>query len=88
MRLFSLLVATCALCQTAFAQTPDCKSISEPTARLACYDRGATTVVPVAPGPAARAVPPSKVDSNKYVDSISAEDAIMNERMKGICRGC
>ena len=29
-----------------------------------------------------------KADSGKYVDSISAEDALMNARLKNICRGC
>lgn len=82
MRLIAVLVTTCALCQTAIAQTPDCKSISNPDARLACFDKAA------APAKRLRAVPVSKVDGAKYVDSISAEDALMNARLKNICRGC
>jgi hypothetical protein len=95
MRLFAVLVALCALCQTAVAQTPDCKSISNPGARLACYDKAAPPVASaqksVAAKPAASAsakAPASKVDNEKYVDSISAEDALMNARLKNICRGC
>jgi hypothetical protein len=34
------------------------------------------------------AVKPSKLDNSKYVDTISAEDALMNARLKNICRGC
>ena len=87
MRLFVLLVAICALSQTAIAQTPECKSISEPGARLACYDKAAPPVASSAK-PASRTAPASKVDTAKYVDSISAEDAVMNARLRNICRGC
>jgi len=89
MKLFSILVVTCALCQTAIAQTPNCKAVTDPAARLACYDKGTP---PAAAPPAARAAvrtsPAPRADSSKYIDTISAEDAIMNERIKGICRGC
>jgi hypothetical protein len=62
MRLFAVFAALCALTQTALAQTPECKSISDN--------------------------PGSKIDSAKYVDTISAEDVLMNARLKNICRGC
>ena len=89
MRLFPVLVVTCALCQTAIAQTPDCKSMADSAKRLACYDRSMPAPVPTAAArPVARAAPAPKADNSKYVDTISAEDAIMNERIKGICRGC
>jgi hypothetical protein len=85
MRLFAILIAICALSQTAIAQTGECKSIADTTARLACYDKAA----PPAAKPAAKAkVPASKVDTAKYVDTISAEDARMNARLKNICNGC
>jgi hypothetical protein len=85
MRLFAVLAALCALCQTATAQTPDCKSISGTGARLACYDK---TVAPVAASATAKPVPAAKPDPAKYVDAIGAEDALMNARLKNICRGC
>ena len=85
MRLFAIFAATCALCQTALAQTPDCRSISDPGARLGCYDN---VTPPVASRPALRTAPPSKVDAAKYVDTIGAEDVLMNARLKNICRGC
>jgi hypothetical protein len=60
MKFFAALVAICALCQTAIAQTPDCKSISNPGARLACYDKTAPPAVASATAkPPLRAVPPS-----------------------------
>ncbi len=85
MRLFAVLVTICALTQTAMAQTPECKSISEPRGRLACFDKGAT---PAASKPPLRAAPDSKAEPAKYVDTISAEDTLMNARLKNICRGC
>ncbi len=96
MRLFSMLlpglVVTSLVCPTAIiAQTPNCKSIADPAARLACYDKGAKGAPPATSAdsrPVQRAVPPSKVDGTQYVDSISAEDALMNAKIKGICHGC
>ena len=85
MRLFTVLAALCALCQTATAQTSDCKSLSGAGARLACYDKATP---PVAASPRAKPNVAAKTDSAKYVDTISAEDALMNARLKNICRGC
>ena len=98
MRLLAVFVAICALSQTAIAQTPDCKSIGDTRLRLSCYD-GAAPPAPSAEKavPAAKpaektaakpAVKTSKVDSPKYVDKIGAEDALMNARLRNICRGC
>jgi hypothetical protein len=85
MRLFAVLFAICALSQTAAAQTGECKSIADSSARLACYDKAAP---PAAKPAAAKKVPDSKTDSMKYVDTIGAEDARMNAQLKNICRGC
>jgi sugar/nucleoside kinase (ribokinase family) len=87
MRFFVMLVAISALSQSAMAQTPECKSLPEAAARLACYDK---TAPPAASSAAAKQqrAPVSKVDTAKYVDTIGAEDAIMNARLKNICRGC
>lgn len=96
MKFFAAMVALCALCQTAIAQTPDCKSISNPGARLACYDKAAPPAVSsetATPRPSP-AVPLSKAkgdttkDTTKYVDTIGAEDARVNASLKNICRGC
>jgi hypothetical protein len=90
MRIVTLLISLgalsqAALFQSALAQTPECKSIASPTERLACYDKASPTETS-----ASRALAPkaSKVDPSKYVDSITAEDARMNARLKSICRGC
>jgi type VI secretion system VasI family protein len=89
MRLLAVLVAICALSQTAIAQTSECKSITDSGTRLACYDRIAATAASAAAAkPALRTAPPPKADAAAHVDSISAEDALMNARLKNICRGC
>jgi hypothetical protein len=87
MRLVAAVVAISALSQTAIAQTPECKSISEAGARLACYDKVTSPTASAKPAAGAK-VPVAKADSAKYVDSIGAEDALMNARLKNICRGC
>jgi hypothetical protein len=89
MRLFAVLVAICALCRPAIAQMPECKSISNASARLACYDKAAPPVAASATAkPPLRTAPGSKLDSENYVDSIRAEDDLVNTRLKNICRGC
>jgi hypothetical protein len=95
MRLFAVLLAICALSQSATAQTPNCKSIAEPGARLSCYDAVASTATsaqkPSAAKPAISAsskIPAAKVGAEKYVDTISEEDARMSAQLKNICRGC
>ncbi|HXQ04104.1 MAG TPA: hypothetical protein VN831_05045 [Bradyrhizobium sp.] len=91
MRLFAVFVAICALSQPAIAQTSECKAITDADTRLACYDRIASTAKSAAkPAPRAVAAKPDagKADAAKYVDSISDEDALMNARLKNICRGC
>lgn len=89
MRLLALLVAISALSQSAMAQAPNCKSIQNPTARLTCYDQAAPVAATAKPAVPAMAKPPaSKADTGKYVDSIGEEEALVNARLKNICRGC
>jgi hypothetical protein len=86
MKFFAVLVAIGAMSQAASAGAPVCKSIADPGPRLACYDNAAP---PATAKTAASAIAPaSKADPAKYVDPISAEDALMNTRLKNICHGC
>jgi hypothetical protein len=98
MKLIALLVASSgaafALCQSAAGQTGECRSVADSAARLACYDKAAaSTPAPNAATAAAR--PPvaarpqaTAVDSGRYIDSIRDEDAQVNAKLHGICRGC
>jgi hypothetical protein len=88
MRFLAILVAICAVSQTAIAQTPQCKSITDSGQRLACYDKATPAPASPAAVKSSPAAPVSKPDAGKYVDSIGAEDALMNARLKNICRGC
>jgi hypothetical protein len=98
MRLTAVFVALCALSQTAVAQISECRPITDAGTRLACYDRIATQAATPA-RPAARTAPRAVTTANRTVttandrvpkngDSISAEDALVNARLKNICRGC
>jgi hypothetical protein len=89
MRLIALAILLCGLCESASAQAPECKSIANPGLRLACYDKASPPVAsaPVA-APAVRSAPASKVDGSKYVDTIGAEEALVSQKIKNICRGC
>ena len=85
MRLIVILGAIFALSQAAFAQIGVCPSIADPASRLACYDKAAAAL-PATARPVARAAAPA-TDSTKYVDPVG-EDAVVNAKMKNICRGC
>jgi len=73
----------------AAAQTQDCRTISDPTAQLACYNNETP------PAQAAKRQRPtpsapqrSKVEPDKSAEALDAEDAVMRARISGICRGC
>jgi hypothetical protein len=88
MKFLAVLVAICGLSQTAMAQTPACKSIADTAQRLACYDKATPPTAQSAPAKPSTAGPSSKPDAGKYVDTIGAEDTLMNAKLKNICRGC
>jgi hypothetical protein len=93
MKLFAALAAIYALSlisftQTAMAQTPNCKSIADSSARLACFDKAAPSAAPAAAVRSSASIAASRADTSKYIDTISAEDTLMNARLKNICRGC
>lgn len=94
MKIILALFSTVALSQAAFAQAPECRSLPDPGERLACYDKAAPPATAQqaaeqkAQKPQRGAPKTPKADNGQYVDSISAEDARMNSRLKTICRGC
>ena len=89
MRLIVLLGAIGALSQPATAQIGECKSVADPAARLACYDKAATPPVASAGRPAAPArSQTSAADGGKSIGAPAEEDDAVNARLRGICRGC
>jgi len=93
MRFLATLLAVCTLCQSAQAETTDCKAIADPAARLTCYDKInppiATYPIPL-PKPSRPLPLATNPDGTRvYTDSTGSEDdAMVNSKMNGICRGC
>jgi hypothetical protein len=92
MRFVVALVGFCALCQTAQAETRDCKAIADPATRLICYDK---VNPPIATYPLPLPKPPRPIPlatnpdgSRVYTDSTGEDDAMVTAKMNGICRGC
>jgi hypothetical protein len=95
-RFIAALIALCALTRAASAETQDCKTLTDPAARLTCYDRlnppVATYPMPL-PKPS-HAIPLTRPDgSTGDMESTQGttdanEDAIVNAKMNSICRGC
>ena len=77
--------------QVALAQTPDCKTITDPATRLTCYDKInppiATYPIP-SPKPTARPLSMPQSSEMDSAGSTSGDDTAMVARMNGICRGC
>lgn len=95
MRLVAVLGALCALTQAASAGIGDCNGIDDAAAKLACYNnetpppaaRPARARHPVTARPPAPTKPAASA-SDGYVDRIGAEDAIVNAKIRNLCRGC
>lgn len=92
-----ILVATAAIFALAgavSAETQDCKMLTDPAARLTCYDKInppiATFPIPL-PKPEHH-IPLTRPDGAQGSAgpdvSESADDAEVNAKMNGICRGC
>jgi hypothetical protein len=96
MRFLAAMAALCALSGTASAETQDCKTLTDPAARLTCYDRlnppVATYPIPL-PKPS-HSTPLTRPDGttgdaeNTQATSDANDDAIVNAKMNSICRGC
>ena len=97
MKFLVAMAALWALTGTAFAETQDCKTLTDPAARLTCYDNinppVATYPIPL-PKPS-HYIPLTRPDGTPgstgpefSAGSDGADDATMYEKMNSICRGC
>ena len=94
MRLLILPIVLCALSQSAAAEQQDFKMIADPALRLTCYDRinppVATYPLPL-PKPT-HAIPITRPDGTvDYIGGLAPtaeDDAMVNAKLHGICRGC
>jgi hypothetical protein len=92
MRFLAVMAAICATTGAAYAEPQDCKTLKDPAARLTCYDKInppiATYPIPLPkPGHNIPLTRPDGTPSSTGV-SDSGDEAIVNARMNGICRGC
>jgi hypothetical protein len=92
MRLLLSLLAVVALDQGAFAAQRDCKAIADPALRLTCYDKInppiATYPIPLPKPVYARPARSPDAESSVMENSSDMDDSVLNEKMRGICRGC
>ena len=95
MRLLAVLGAICALTQAASAEIGDCSAIADAAAQLACYNNEAPPktahATPARPSAARRpatARPSATSDSPKGIDRPTDEDAAVDAKVRGLCRGC
>jgi hypothetical protein len=92
MRLLAATAMICALTGVAHAETQDCKTLTDPAARLTCYDKInppiATYPIPL-PKPS-RPIPLTRPDGTPGSADVSdsGDDAVVNAKMNSICRGC
>jgi hypothetical protein len=85
MKLLALLIAFCALCGPALAQTMECQSIPKASDRLACYDKA---MPPMSKAKAAAASSAPSTQQGQPADRLAAENARLDAKIKNICRGC
>jgi hypothetical protein len=85
MKLLALLVAFCALCEPAIAQTTECQSIPKASDRLACYDKA---MPPMSKAKAAAASSAPSTPQGQPADQLAAENARLDAKINNICRGC
>lgn len=79
------IIATFTLClisSTTLAE--ECRNISKPSTRLACYDRQ----FPVTLGEKEKAPKQKNIEQSKNVDKLAEENARLTKRIGNICRGC
>ena len=96
MRFFAAIVAVSALTGSAAAAETkdwkDCKTLTDPAARLTCYDKInppiATYPIPL-PKPS-HPIPLTRPDGTPGVAETAegADDPVVSAKMNGICRGC
>jgi hypothetical protein len=93
MRVISLAVLFCGLCQGAVAQTSTCSTVPKASDRLACYDRA---VPPIAksgtlknsPSPVKSSASEAPNKQMNTVDLLAVENSKLDAKIKTICRGC
>jgi hypothetical protein len=85
MKSLVLLIALCAFCGSATAQTSECQAIPKSSDRLACYDRAMPPMNKAKPASASATASPQRGQPG---DLLAAENARLDAKINNICRGC
>jgi hypothetical protein len=91
MKSVGLLVALCAFCGSAFAQSSECQSIQKASDRLACYDKlspASNKAKAAAAAPSAPSTSTPTKQQGQLGDMLANENAQLDKRINNICRGC
>jgi hypothetical protein len=95
MKLPAAIAVLCALSGTAFAETQECKTLTDPAARLTCYDKLNPPIAsyPMPLPKPAHHIPLTRADGtpgSAEPDGSTADgdDGELSAKMHGICRGC
>jgi hypothetical protein len=94
MKFAALLIALCTIPAIAGAQSTDCRAIASSMERLACYDNRPTPPAAHAPSasraaaPPVAARPPTGDQRAPLGDLLESENAMLDAKIRGICRGC
>jgi hypothetical protein len=94
MRFAALLIALCTIPAIAGAQSTDCRAIASSMERLACYDNRPAPPAAQASSASRAAAPPvaarpvSAEQRAPVGDVLEIENARLDAKIKGICRGC
>lgn len=86
MKAFIAALALCALAQSAFAASPECRAVESNSARLACYDAASPPKIEK-PKEISKAVE-NEAARPAYTDPFFAENARTTSKLNNICRGC
>jgi hypothetical protein len=91
-RLLAATVVICVLSGSAAAEAQDCKTLTDPAARLTCYDKINPPIAtyPIPLQKPSRPIPLTRPDGTTGTADVSddGEDAMLHAKMNNICRGC
>ena len=84
MKFFLVLVATCIISQTAFAEGLECRQVADPTPHLSCIEKPATAEAPSAQRPDTS----SPTDGARRDTGSSRDSDGLSPKTTRICRNC
>jgi hypothetical protein len=84
MKFFLVLVATCIISQTAFAEGLECRQVADPTPHLSCVEKPATAEAPTTQRPDSL----GSADGARRDSGSSRDSDGLSPKSTRICRNC